>query len=307
VNSALANLRESVSQGNWGYHPTGPQAAEPAAFACLALVANNKLREATKLANWLADLQKASGSVGVTQEQDTPAWPTSLAMLAWQACDVAAGTNKFDTPRQQALDWALRTKGKAAPQQDHIGHDTTLLGWSWAAATHSWLEPTCLFVLALKANGQGEHPRTREGVRLLIDRLLDSGGCNFGNTRVLGQATLPHVQPTGLAMLTLADESSRDPRINRSLEYLEHILTEETSTASLCFGLLGLTAHRRRPTHATALLENAYRRDKKQHTTNCYKLALLTLAELADSSWLPQPQLLQPITSSSRKLEHETA
>ncbi len=297
MHSALAHLREVVAQGNWGYHPTGPQAAEPAAFACLALNAHDFRQEATKLANWLAGLQKATGSVGVTQEQDTPAWPTSLAMLAWQACDDANGNTRFGAVREQALTWALQTYGKAAPQQKHIGHDTTLLGWSWAAATHSWLEPTCMFVLALKAGGQGDHLRTREGVRLVIDRLLESGGCNFGNTRVLGQATLPHVQSTGLAMLAIADEASSDPRVGRSLDYLEHVLTEETATASLCFGLLGLTAHQRRPSNADALLEHAYGRDKNHHTTNCYKLALLTLAGLQDLSWLPKTRSLQPITS----------
>ncbi len=292
MSEVLANLQKVVTAGKWGYHPTGPQAAEPAAFACLALNAHNLHQEAATLANWLAGLQKETGSVGVTQEQETPAWPTSLAMLAWQACDSAVESSKFDTAREKALDWTLQTYGKAAPQQDHIGHDTTLLGWSWAAATHSWLEPTCMFVLALKASGRSEHARTREGVRMIVDRQLETGGCNFGNTRVLGQATLPHVQPTGLAMLTIADEPNDDPRISRSLNYLEGVLTEETSTASLCFGILGLTAHRRRPTNADALLENASRRDLKYNTTNCYKLALLTLAGLKEIAWLPQPEFL---------------
>ena len=33
--------------------------------------------------------------------------------------------------------------------------------------------------------------RTREGVRLLRDRLLPDGGCNYGNTTVLGQTLSP--------------------------------------------------------------------------------------------------------------------
>jgi len=285
LNKALAQLQKAVAQGNWGYHPTGPQAAEPAAFACLALNAHNLHQEAATLANWLAELQKTTGSVGVTLEQDTPAWPTSLAMLAWQAYDLSIGTQKFAVSRQRALGWALQTHGRGFPRGSAVGHDSTLLGWSWAAATHSWLEPTCMFILALKANGQSEHPRTREGIRLIIDRQLEKGGCNYGNTRVLGQATLPHVQPTGLAMLAIADEVIGDPRIGRSLAYLEGVLTEKTSTVSLCFGLLGLTAHRRRPSNADALLRLALRRDEKQGTANGYKLALLTLAGLDDLAW----------------------
>jgi len=261
-----------------------PQAPKPP----LALNAHNLHQEAATLANWLAELQKSTGSVGITLEQDTPAWPTSLAMLAWQACDFSTGTQQFAVSRQRALGWALQAQGTTAPRRDHVSHDSTLLGWSWAAATHSWLEPTCMFILALKASGQSEHPRTREGVRLLIDRQLERGGCNYGNTQVLGQATLPHVQPTGLAMLAIADEVISDPRVGRSLAYLEGVLTEKTSTISLCFALLGLTAHRRRPSNSDVLLAQAFKRNAEYGTLNCYKLALLALASLEDTSWLPQ-------------------
>lgn len=284
MNEPLNRLLKIIEQESWGYHPAGPQSAEPVAFACLALCANAMASEALPLASWLAEIQSPVGSVGVTGEQETPAWPTSLALLAWLACDHASGNEDFDAARQQAVDWALDARGKAAPQQAHIGHDTTLLGWSWAAATHSWLEPTCLFVLALKAVGQSEHPRTREGVRLIIDRQLELGGCNFGNTKVLGQATLPHVQSTGLAMLTVAAEPSTDPRILRSLEYLGRELSKKTATASLCFALLGLTAHGRRPAHAAELLKHALAREV-EYGPSCYKLALLTLAGTMDLSW----------------------
>jgi len=296
MNTALTHLQILVEQGSWGYHPTGPhptgpKSAEPVAFACLALSANELGTESLPLAHWLAEIQSPAGSVGVTQDQDTPAWPTSLAILAWQACDHANANTRFAAAKQQALNWALQNEGEAAPQPDDVGHDTTLLGWSWAAATHSWLEPTCMFVLALKAMGQSEHPRTREGVRLIVDRLLESGGCNYGNTRVLGQATLPHVQSTGLAMLAIADESAIDSRIERALDYLNSEINTKTATASLSFALLGLTAHNRRPVNAAQLIDHALTREL-QNGPSCYKLALLSLASLSDVSWLPQPTFL---------------
>lgn len=291
MNDATIQLQKTVQQQQWGYHPAGPHSAEPAAFACLALCANDLASEVLPLANWLASIQHQAGSVGVTEEQDTPAWPTSLAMMAWHSSDLASESKNFDLEKRQALQWALKTYGKSAPQQDHVGHDTTLQGWSWADATHSWLEPTCFFVLALKAVGQSKQSRTREGVRLIIDRQLESGGCNFGNTKVLGQATLPHVQSTGLAMLAISDEESNDPRISRSLEYLESALTNETATASLSFALLGLTAHDRRPANAAQLLDQALSRELR-NGPSCYKLALLSLANLPDSSWLLQPSHL---------------
>ena len=285
VTETLTQLRKHVAEGNWGYHPNGPRSTEPAAWACLALTASNYLDEALPLAQWLAELQSSKGAVGVTEDQPMPAWPTSLALLAWEACDRATETQQFASEKQQAIHWSLQTKGKAAPQQKHIGHDTTLIGWSWAAATHSWLEPTCLFVLALRASGQHHHPRTREGVRIIVDRQLELGGCNYGNTRVLGQATLPHVQPTGLAMLAIAGESQNDPRIQLSLDYLEQSLHKNTATGSLCYALLGLTAHGQRPARAEALLARALSRELDRGTS-CYKLALLSLAGRSDTQWL---------------------
>ena len=95
--------------------------------------------------------------------------------------------------------------------------------WPWVLGTHSWIEPTAFNVLALKAAGRGEHPRTREAVRLLVDRLLPTGGCNYGNTTVLGQQLRPHLAPTGLVLLSLAGEQINDSRIAKSLAYLQSL------------------------------------------------------------------------------------
>ncbi len=283
----LSLLRKLVANGDWQYNASGPNASEPAALACLALSVTGFAREASTIADWLALLQTSEGSVGVTESETKPAWPTSLALLSWLAME-HAGLSRYQSHAELALQWIVNTQGKRLPRRRQIGHDTTIDGWSWAENTHSWLEPTCYHVLALKAAGQSAHPRTRSGVAMIVDRLHETGGCNYGNTIVLGQATLPHVQPTGLAMLAVANENNNDPRIGQSLDYLQDALTEETATASLCFALLGLTANGLRPTDADERLRHALQRDVNFQTTSCYKSALLTLAELPDLSWLPQ-------------------
>jgi hypothetical protein len=154
----------------------------------------------------------------------------------------------------------LAARGETSARSPLIGHDTTLAGWPWVVGTHSWLEPTAYAVLALKAAGHKKHPRTREAVQMLVDRLLPSGGCNYGNTIVMGQELLPHVQPTGLVLLALAEETIDDPRIERSLAYLERCIAATSAAASLAFGLIGLEAHGRRPPDAGHWLELASRR-----------------------------------------------
>lgn len=263
-----------------GYRADGVWTAEPTALACLALASHGEHTAAERLAQQLANVQQANGAVTANSESDSPAWTTSLAILAWLAGD------DFQENIDRAVEWTVNTHGKPAPKNPQIGHDPTILGWSWAAETHAWMEPTCMFVIALKAAGLGSHTRTREGVRLVTDRLLPTGGSNFGSTIVLGQPTLPQVQSTGLAMLALAGEANTDQRVEASLDYIAENLQPTTTTASLSYGLLGLTAHNRRPPHAEALLAGAWEREFARGPS-AYKLALLALASIPNTSWLP--------------------
>jgi hypothetical protein len=273
-----------------GYHPKGPAASEPTALAGLALLAHGRFKAARAAADWLGQIQSKDGSVGVTALQPEPRWPTSLALLLWQASDRAGGSVAYADRIGRAVDWTLAAHGVPVQRDESIGHDTTLIGWSWAANTHSWLEPTALFTLALKVNGLGQHPRTREAVRLLLDRLLSEGGCNYGNTTVFGQELFPHVQPTGLVMLALAGESFDDPRMELSLDYLVGQLNAVSPTASLVYGLLGLAAHDRLPSGRLDWLRQAYLRVSGQDHSG-HRLALIALA-LAQPNPLFPPETL---------------
>jgi hypothetical protein len=257
-----------------GYHVRGPASTEPTALAALAFLAYRREIAASEALDWLAGLQAADGSVGPTAEQASPGWPTSLAVLA-AIC--VKRKSKFDVDR--GVRWILETRGEALPRTPEMGHDTTLVGWPWVEETHSWIEPTAMHVLALKAAGRGNHPRTREAMRLLVDRLLPDGGCNYGNTMVMYQVLRPHLQPTGLAMLALAGESDRYGRIAKSLDYLAAELSPRTAAASLAYGLLGLAAHGRSPQAARSWLETAYRRTVVREPAQ-YPLALLALSAL---------------------------
>ena len=97
---------------------------------------------------------------------------------------------------------------------------------------------------------------------------------------MLGQALLPHVEPTGLALLALAGQPDVSGRIATSLAYLEGALGAETTPTSLAYGLLGLAAHRRTISGANdwlnACLQSAYRR---QSTLELAQLALAALHE----------------------------
>ncbi len=236
-----------------GYASHSAPATEPTAIAALVLLAHGKQESAKRASDFLINTQSSDGSVGVRQNEPDPQWPTSLAVLAWHAFDKLA----YATNIEQGVNWMLQAKGKAMEQTDDMGHNTQLVGWSWAEGTHSWIEPTAFHVLALKTVGRGDHPRTREAITLLLDRQLPTGGCNYGNTSVLGQMLRPHIQPTGIALLALAGEQDQGNRIAKSVAWLRKALSKETTRASLAWGLLGLAAHRITLPSATQWLESA--------------------------------------------------
>jgi hypothetical protein len=258
-----------------GYHPKGPASTEPTALAALALSAAS--RSATAAMQWLAGLQTTDGSIGPTAAESAPGWPTGWAVIAALAVGAGSVRRDFDVPR--AVNWMLQTAGDAATGSAEVNQKSPPVGWPWVMGTYSWVEPTAIQVVALKAAGLAAHPRTRQAIAMLIDRLLSIGGCNYGNTVVLGQELRPHAQPTGLAMLALADQPDVDGRIARSLDYLTANLSAATTSASLSYGLIGLAAHNRFPAAARQWLQAAFRRTLSRDGA-AYKLALLSLAAL---------------------------
>jgi hypothetical protein len=255
-----------------GYEREATPSTEPTALAALALTANFRSNSAAPAIDWLTRAQAADGSVGI-RAGESPGWPTSLAVLAWKA----ANSKDHGGQIERAATWILQAHGKTMPRVPEFGHNSEIPGWSYADETSCWLEPTALAVFALKAIGHAQHARTRDGVGLLIDRLLESGGCNYGNTAVLGQTLRPHIQPTGLALLALAGESDPTGRLAKSVTWLRQAIGGETPSASLAWALLGLRMHAVQLPDSDLWLAGAYERTSKSDSSP-HKLALLSLA-----------------------------
>ncbi len=265
-----------------GYRAEQAPYSEPTALAALALTAHGQLDSAGRGLAWLANAQNPDGSVGPSATQRAPAWPTALAILAW-----ASGARAYDDNVKRAVHWALAFAGRAYPRHKEMGHDPSIPGWPWVAGTHAWVEPTAWHLIALKQTGHGVHPRAREARRLLMDRLLPEGGCNYGNTSVLGQYLRPHIAPTGLTLVALAREADTTGQIQRSRDYLARTLSAATPTISLGYGLLGLAAQGDTPSESPRWLEAAF--DRVALTHESWKLALLLLAARADDCPLLSP------------------
>lgn len=279
--SWISDIFDLLSDPNqWAYRQGSTRSTEPAAVAACALAGHGMLAPSEQACQWLADLQQPLGCVGISADQREPHWPTSLTILAWRQ------TDRFQPQIDKALDWMLSFSGGMAVRSADIGHDTSLQGWPWVEGTHSWIEPTALSLLALKATGLNEHPRAREAAALLIDRLLPDGGCNYGNTTVLGQPLRPHLEPTGLALAALRDEPDTDGRIERSIRYVESEISADTTAASLAYSVIGLAAHGRLDCDFQDWLRAAADATRKRGNSP-FRLALLALAALGnDCPWI---------------------
>jgi hypothetical protein len=270
-------LEELVGETHWSYEPGGSTATEPTAIAALALCAHGQLAAAARACRRLSESQATDGSVGITPGHPIPCWPTGWAVLAWMALDEASSEAFYRDHVESAVAWILSRHGRTFDTLSDMGHNPRLDGWPWVDGTHPWTEPTAVNVLVLKATGRAQHPRCREGVEMLIDRLLPDGGCNYGNTTVLGQVLRPHVEPTGLTLAALAGEADSAERIERSLRYLEGTLAKTPAAVSLAYGVMGLTAHGRRPAAADRWLAAAARQTKAYQRSPLRK-ALIALA-----------------------------
>jgi hypothetical protein len=285
MDAIKVNLAQLAAATAWAYRAAPASAAEAAAWSTLALAAWGELDAATKPAAWLADIQQGDGSVGVFADELEPRWPTSLAVLAWTALNRSDPGLIDPVAIERAVQWCLNDRGKSGPRHRQVGHDPSILGWSWAANTSPWLEPSCYHALALTTAGHGEHPRVFEGRRLILDRLLPGGGANYGNSIVLDQQLLAHVAPTGIALVALADHPPEDDRIGRSLEYLASVASGELTPVSLSWAVLGLAAHGRRPARADGWIATALTADVWQPLA-AYERALLLLAARPRLDWL---------------------
>ena len=194
----------------------------------------------------------------------------------------------FQDAESRARSWLLGREGKAIPIEKSplkvIGHDPSLVGWPWVEATHSWLEPTALAILALCRGGQAEHPRVKAGVDLILDRALEAGGWNYGNKAVFGTELRPQPGPTGLALLALAliNALVREP----SREFAAYLWRGPPVTSDapspLGWGILGLRAHHVVPDDAATWLAEACSRSiGKPDAAMGLALLLLASSELS--------------------------
>jgi hypothetical protein len=246
IESTIQTIRgRSLPEGGFAKYRGESFRSDVTAWAVLADEAYGGNRDITPIAcRRLSKSQLSDGRIPVIEGHPESYWPTALALLAWKKVP------GFEGEAELAARFLLTTTGKHWLKQKNavFDHDTSIKGWPWIENTHSWIEPTSLAVLALKACGYGRHERVLEAIRMIFDRQLPSGGWNYGNTIVFGKELPPIPECTGHALCALAGYTETD-MVKLSTHYLNREARKIRTPLALSWSIFGLTAWLKRPYH----------------------------------------------------------
>jgi hypothetical protein len=276
VSEALL-MRRALPGGGFAGKAGGQFLVDPTAWGILALAAcggSPELLEQSR--HLLMREQLPDGRLCVSRAHPASYWPTSLAILAWQ------DSKPCHEAQERAVRFLLETTGYHFPRTSDVpsAHDTLLKGWPWVGDTHSWVEPTAMAVMALRATGHGQHDRVKEAVRMLLDRQLPHGGWNYGNTAVFGKELHSMPESTGAALAGSVGLTEREA-VRASLAYLQNEVTRLRTPISLGWSLLGLAAWQMSPPNAAALVERCLANQERYGEYETSALCLLVLGALA--------------------------
>jgi hypothetical protein len=275
----LAHVR---TDGGFSQHHGDSYRTDATAWAIIALSSINAnpkwIRPA--IIRLMAD-QHRDGSISISPDHPEAYWPTPLAILACICVSVNGPS------QQRAIQFLLSTTGKHYDKQhDQITqHNTALKGWPWIAATHSWVEPTAISMIALRVAGYGAHPRVHEATRMLMDRQLPRGGWNCGNTIIFGKELRPSPESTGPALHALFGLIARQ-EVQRSLDYLSTEVTRLRTPIALGWSLLALNSWGISPPTAERLITDCLKRQERYGPYDTTSLCLLVLALLSPNGLL---------------------
>lgn len=280
-------LNTQNADGGWGAVKGKQSNTESTSFALMALkVLEDRSfhRQTTAGLKWLLEHQKDDGSWSLNDGLKQSSWTTPIAVLALLS---------FEDQRQNALKaakWILTQEGRKpgwvasllvrlSLVEKMTDLDPYLSGWSWTAGAFSWVEPTSYSLMALKKlrrglDGTNCEERIQQGEMLIYDRMCESGGWNYGNSRVLGEALWPYPDVTAVALIALQDRATNKAN-QTSLRALDGLMRETSSGTALGWGILCLGLYNQDVGEWKKILMKNFERTKFLGETKSMALSLL--------------------------------
>lgn len=179
--------------------------------------------------------------------QPSNTYHTALALLALRYCggdhtaSVGRGLDWLINAQPAEAHWLWKWKFRLVDRQ--VRFDPEKFGWPWVPGTVSWVAPTAMSILVLRAY-EVKTTRLDAAVAMLLDRACPAGGWNAGNSQVYGVDLEPHPDFTAMALLALhgiVDPNA--PQLVQATRYLSSRLPLCRSVYSLAWGVIAFAAY----------------------------------------------------------------
>jgi len=300
LTEALAFIKARQNpDGGWGYGPGRASLVEPTGFCALALHSGGDAAVACRGRAFLETCQQGSGAVGINSKDAGGSWMSYAALLAFHGM---GATDAEDRLKRWVLGFE-DASGRFSKEEISIvatryRYDASIPGWSWTPRTTAWVEPTALFIIALRKSGvPASERRIQSGIDLILDRRVPSGGWNFGNPYSKSFELEASTMSTALALAALgaADVPEGRPAVRAGLRFLADALGGDISTASLAWALMALksfTSGAARVAGVTARLARL-QADDGSYRGNMFETALAYLV-------LSEAPILGPVRGGKR-------
>ncbi len=240
----------------WPYKPGGQASTEATAWSALAL--RKKIEPARGAVLFLVDTQLKDGGWSTSTDSGNSDWATGPALLCMRILVKEHPQLLEESKIQNCLHNALHKVADSrvtfypvvarlmkfmieGPQGLQYGR-----GWPWDPGCFHWVEPTVYCLLSLKIPGMPSADLYKEVTRFadkfLLEHACKEGGWNHGNHLSLGTYLPPYRLTTAETLLALQNQKD-DAAIEKALQYLKSQTESDSSSVSLAWSVLALTAY----------------------------------------------------------------
>jgi len=291
VGTAIDALdRRQNPDGGWG---AGAGKRSNTEITCLALLGLHAAGDpglgasVSRALRSLGALQRPGGSWPLSGDLPEGSWTTALATFSLALFEphrerAVLGAKWLLRQQGRTPGWVARLLARVQREKPVVELNPDLKGWPWTGGTFSWVEPTAYALLALKKlrahlTGTTIGARIREGELMLFDRMCESGGWNYGNSRVFGARLPPYPDTTALALLALQDRAVAEAH-RLSLLALQRMAAGVESGLALSWSIICGAAYGRDTGEWIERLVRAYAATGFLGETRSIALALLALS-----------------------------
>jgi len=255
-NNQASSINQDSGSGWFPYAAGGQASMEATAWGAIAL--RGELAVATAAASFIVRSQNKDGGDSTMAGAGRSDWNSGPAMLCLRLLsrEHASLADQVNVKKSIAKGFAHLLDSRTEFFQP-IGRLLLLMsqgagalaysrGWPWYPGCYHWIEPTSYSLLALKCPQVPDNELYKRIIffanKFVTENSCQGGGWNHGNALTLGAYLPAYRLTTAEALLALQDLKETET-VQSGIKYLQSLSADDTSSLSLAFSALALSAY----------------------------------------------------------------